>query len=212
MRDKFATAHGASAKIQMARDFSERLWNGHIEFIGISGSVSYDPKPEDDIDIFLITKNGWLWPELVWAFILRRILKMEEICLSLSLDRKSAARLFQGLNSLQEKDAMHVIPIKGHEFYLELLRRRKTNAGNEMEPASSHNPNKVSPGTFMDLINIALFLLMSPLQKMKELRFNSLTVTSQPELVYHIVMDPGRLILDSEKYRKLSESGEWADD
>lgn len=212
MRDKFATTDGASAKIQMARDFSERLWNRHLEFIGISGSVSYSPKPEDDIDIFLIAKNGWLWLELVWAFMLRRILRMEDICLSLSLDRKNATILFQDLNSLQERDAMHVIPVKGHEFYLELLQRRKISGSNGIDPESSHNSNKVSSRSFMGLINMALFLMMSPLQKMKELRFNSLKLTSQPEMVYHIVMDPGRLILDSEKYRKLSESGEWTDD
>ena len=204
MWGKFLSSDNASGKIQIAREFSERLWNRHIEFIGISGSVSYTPEPGDDIDIFLITKNGWLWPELFWAFLLRRILRMNEICLSLSLDSSSAGLLFQRLTHLHERDAMHVIPMKGKDFYCELLRQRQVVDAQGDVPALSNSTTKLAPKTFMGLINIVFFLLMSPLQKLKEIRFNSLYFRTEPEVIYHIRMGPGTLILDSEKYRKLS--------
>lgn len=212
MHGRFITTENASGKIQIAEQFSERLWNRHIEFIGISGSVSYTPEPTDDIDIFIITKTGWLWPELFWAFMLRRILRMNDICLSLSLDSRSAGILFRKLTMLQERDAMHVIPVKGKDFYLELLRERNVIGGKGKFPGELNKSAKAAQRTFMELVNIAFYLVLSPMQKIKELRFNSINIQTSPDKVYHIRMDPGRLILDSEKYRRLSRSVEGADE
>lgn len=202
---RYTYSDNVNDKIRRGKEFSEKLWNSHIEFIGISGSVSYNPQPEDDIDIFLITKNGWLWVEILWAFILRRMMGMGDICLSLSVDRKGALKLFRNLSSLQERDAEHVIPVRGNEFYNTLLLETDPGKNKNRNETSLDHIGQKSEFTFMEMANIFLFFLLYPLQKLKEIRFNSIHISKEPELVYHILIGPNRLILDSEKYRTLSE-------
>ena len=64
----------------------------------------------------------------------------------------------------------------------------------------------------MHAVNRFIFYILFPFQKLKEIRFNSMLSSNELELAYHVVMDPGRLILDTEKYRRLSKySGEGDD-
>ncbi|HLH86075.1 MAG TPA: hypothetical protein VKU79_04345 [Thermoplasmataceae archaeon] len=118
------------AKIEEAVNYCRDLGSKWIKFIGIAGSVSYLPEPDDDVDIFLIAEEGKLWLVLLKAFAIRRIRGHSNICLSLNMDEKYALQLFSGqMSRLQQRDARNVIPISGDEFYRHLLNRDHISPG-----------------------------------------------------------------------------------
>lgn len=102
--------------------FLERVGSRDIIFSGISGSVSYDPHEDDDIDIFLITKNRRLWTTLLRAFITRILNGDGKICISLVMDERFARSFFaQSGDYLLASDSVHVIPYRGRDYYRNLL-------------------------------------------------------------------------------------------
>ena len=79
-------------KMQYAVSYLSTLGESGLAFAGISGSVSYEPKEQDDVDIFLIANDGRLWEVIFRAFIRRRILGMHDICLSLCMSASYASK------------------------------------------------------------------------------------------------------------------------
>ncbi len=111
-------------KIREAVEFFSRIKVGNSSFIGISGSVSYEPKEEDDIDIFLIAKNNRLWISILEVLIFRRIYKFNDLCLSLCMDEAYATSYFADLKeSIAVKDSIHVVPISGERYFKSLIMR-----------------------------------------------------------------------------------------
>lgn len=110
------------AKLEKARYFFKHLPLKNIRFVGVAGSVSYVPREDDDIDIFLICSNGKLWGVLLEALIVRRRLRMDDICISLCMDADYAVNLFsREAEYVVASDAVHVIPLHGSTFYRRLL-------------------------------------------------------------------------------------------
>ena len=141
------------SKINYGLEFLDKLHLDTVVFAGISGSVSYMPKENDDVDIFLITEDDALWSVIARAFLLRRSLKMHDICISLCMSRSYALHYFSNIEEdLIISDANHVIPVHGHDFYRYLLSimGKKGNVLNERSQKSR-----------MDLRRTVLFSAMS---------------------------------------------------
>lgn len=192
-------------KISIARDFVSKLPKRHIIFAGISGSVSYDPLPDDDIDLLIITEGNHLWTVLFHAFILRRLIGQADICMSLCMDTQFATNLFSSsMDSLQRRDAYHVIPLIGEAYFREILtgiQRFQETPRQEIERSrgkESKRSGQVNP--FL----LILFPPMATYLYIKSLLFNHRSVMKDsPEKCYRVRIGPHHFYLDTEKYAKL---------
>ncbi len=194
-------------KIASARDFISRLPGKYVAFAGISGSVSYDPMPEDDIDIFLISRENQLWPLLTYAFLLRRKIGNEAICLSLCMDTRFARDFFSSsLDNLQKQDANHVIPVTGKDYFLEIV-------GNIENPGQSSSGNRYVSNEaggltnhFARIINQALYVLVASFLNVKGLIFNHrMTLKGTSDQCYTVRAGAHHFYLDTRKYAMLRE-------
>jgi len=184
------------SKINYGLEFLDRLRLDTIVFAGISGSVSYLPKENDDVDIFLITEDDALWSVIARAFLLRRSLRMHEICISLCMSRSYAMQYFSNIEEeLIISDANHVIPVHGHDFYRYLLSimGKKGNVLNER-----YQKSRIS------LRRAVLFSAMSSFLLLKGYFVNfGLKRNGKSAEAFKTLAAKDYFILDSEKYRRL---------
>ncbi len=111
-------------KIREAREFFSKFRVRNSLFVGISGSVSYEPKENDDIDIFLIAKTNRLWSTILELLVFRRIYRFNDLCLSLCMDDSFATSYFTELkDGLAVNDSIKVVPIAGERYFNGLIRR-----------------------------------------------------------------------------------------
>ena len=191
------------SKINYGLEFLDKLHLDTVVFAGISGSVSYMPKENDDVDIFLITEDDALWSVIARAFLLRRSLKMHDICISLCMSRSYALHYFSNIEEdLIISDANHVIPVHGHDFYRYLLSimGKKGNVLNERSQKSR-----------MDLRRTVLFSAMSSFLLLKGYFVNiALKRSGKSAEAFRTLAAKDYFILDSEKYRilKMKASGD----
>ncbi|MGC8515571.1 MAG: hypothetical protein ACP5OC_05485 [Thermoplasmata archaeon] len=188
-------------KMQYAVDFLSTLGESGLAFAGISGSVSYEPKERDDVDIFLIADDGRLWEVILRAFISRRILGMHDICLSLCMSSSYAYNYYSEIrDSLVLEDAAHVIPVYGRAYYTHLLSRMGTrnNRAQARKRSGGWRPRQAISGF--------LFLLLAPLVIIKGLIVNHrLIAAGRGSESFRTLVSRSYFVLDSEKYRKLME-------
>jgi len=110
--------------IEIGTKFLRELGEKGIRVSAIVGSTSYEPSPEDDIDIFLITKKDLLWFVFLKSLIVRKLYRYDRICLSLFMDERFSVDYFQRLDDkLIISDAKHAIVIFGQNFYESLLEK-----------------------------------------------------------------------------------------
>ena len=193
-----------NSKIRTATNFISLLPKSDILFAGISGSVSYEPEPGDDVDIFLITKPGKLWKTMAIAFILRRKGDFDDICLSLCLDAIYAEHMFSmDRGVLIADDAVHVIPLYGENYYLKLI------AASRM--SLMYFPGLFSPLTVLphyermrSLMNYLFFLIIGPVQMIKAMMWNhDKEARNEPEQRYTLFEGPDHFYFDSARYQRL---------
>lgn len=186
-------------KVQYALDYLGTLGASGLVFAGISGSVSYNPKEEDDVDIFLIAKDGRLWEVLFRALINRRFLKMRDICLSLCMSESYASDYYSRIaDPLIADDAAHVIPVYGQEYYSKLL---SSVGGKRFSNQREKKSGSSVPGS---LISGALFLFLGPYTVMKGLVANHrLRAGGRSAEAFTTLISRKYFVLDSEKYRAL---------
>ncbi len=173
-----------------------------VSFAGIAGSVSYDPRREDDIDIFMIANQDCLWVVLLYALIVRRIRGFKEICLSLCMDRSFAQGMFsESLDRLTARDALRVIPVLGLQYYRDLL---------QLSPMTRQN-NVVSPGAAtesarssasMKILNFIAYLFVGTYQQAKTRMANhELKASGRSHECFEARMGLHHFLLDSLKYQ-----------
>lgn len=191
------------SKINYGLEFLDKLHLDTVVFAGISGSVSYMPKENDDVDIFLITEDDALWSVIARAFLLRRSLKMHDICISLCMSRSYALHYFSNIEEdLIISDANHVIPVHGHDFYRYLL-SIMGKKGNILYERSQKS--RVS------LRRTVLFSAMSSFLLLKGYFVNiALKRDGKSAEAFRTLAAKDYFILDSEKYRllKMKASGD----
>ncbi len=195
-----------NSKISMATEFFHRLGTKNLLFLGISGSVSYDPEPEDDIDIFIITYAGKLWSTIIRAMIVRRIYRLDPICLSLCLDSVSAIEMFdESHDFIVARDSLHVLPLFGDSYYNRLVKGSPLIM--KFFPEEFYPDDKPA---FIDkkrgLQESALYLLSSVYLEIKGLLNNHrYENANERERCFRTVLGLHRFYLDSLKYQKLRE-------
>ncbi len=180
-------------KINQAIRFSDQLKNQSIKFIGISGSVSYEPKEEDDVDVFIISEKKRLWTVILRALIIRRFVKNRDICLSLFMDAEYAANFYSGkMSPLKISDARKVIPIHGSDFYSELL--KKLDGHSREFNFNSH--------VIQSLIDCLIFIFLAPFLYIKTTINSNRDVARKGQLAkFNPKISRRFFYLDSEKYR-----------
>lgn len=194
------------SKISMAREFFDRLGTKNLLFLGISGSVSYEPEPDDDVDIFIITQVGKLWSTIIRAMIIRRIYHLDPICLSLCLDSVSAKKLFdESHDFIVARDSLHVLPLFGSSYYDKLVKGStliRTFFPEEFHPLDSPIFSDRRPGPQEYII----FILSSVYLEVKGLLTNHrYEAADENEHCFKTVLGFHRFYLDSLKYQKLRE-------
>jgi hypothetical protein len=181
-------------KIEQAVNFSGYLKKKSVKFIGISGSVSYEPREEDDVDVFIISEKSKLWTVILKSLIARRMVRDKEICLSLFMDADYAADFYSGsMSPLKKTDAKRVIPLHGSEYYEELLFKMKThsNVGNN--------------GRFKihSIVDFVIFLFLAPFLYIKTQINSHIDVMKKGESAkFSPKISRRYFYLDSEKYRR----------
>ena len=198
-------------KLNRAAEFFRHLGNRNLAFAGVSCSVSYTPEENDDIDIFLICRCGKLWFVLLRAFLARRRLRMDDICLSLSMDEKYAGQLFSGdAERVVASDAIHVVPLHGGEYYDGLLSISPFVSKYYPEyhgvPSKRNYSFKKSPG----LLDFLAYIFVGPYLIINSLRNNHRCVKLDSGSGFRPRIGLHHFYLDSDKYNglKLSEGDE----
>ncbi|MCL4327205.1 MAG: hypothetical protein M1149_02720 [Candidatus Thermoplasmatota archaeon] len=203
-------AHGYSKlkieKMRYASEFVDIIPKKNVLFAGISGSVSYEPAIGDDVDIFIIARRNHLWSVLLRAMIVRRSSNMKDICLSLILDDRYASSLYrEGLTELMKRDALHVIPLYGSEYYGNLLQSIPRDGKSEygIEPARSEiRPEKLEIPGVVDILSLIFF---APFIFLKSIRRSHLDKKSiGMDGMFWTRISRRYFYYDSRKYVKLS--------
>ena len=192
-------------KIREAKEFFSKIKTRNSLFIGVSGSVSYEPRDNDDIDIFLIAKTNRLWTSILEVLLFRRIYRFNDLCLSLCMDDSYAVPYFTDLKEgLAVQDSVRVVPISGEEYFNGLIRRSKLilkELNENYEPARQVNSPKrsiSSPIEFLAFIFVASWINFKAIV---ESRINS----KRGEGTFSTVFSLHTCYFDTEKYRVLNE-------
>ncbi|MCL6002169.1 MAG: hypothetical protein M0Z77_07200 [Thermoplasmatales archaeon] len=192
-------------KIREAREFFSRINTRNTLFIGISGSVSYEPREGDDIDIFLISKTNRMWTSILEVLMFRRIYRFNDLCLSLCMDDSYAVPYFTNLeNGLAVRDSTKVIPISGEPYFNDLIRRstlilQKLNEeGSKRVSGSSLKGSIFNPLEFLAYVFVASWINLKAIIVSK---FNP----QKGEGVFNTIFSLHSCYFDTEKYRTLNE-------
>ncbi len=196
------------AKLTEARRFIDRLPKRNILFAGVSGSVSYEPGVNDDIDIFLITKTNKLWSELFKAFLVRRLFGTKDICISLAFDHSFASTYFRDkISGLPKRDSVQVVNILGGGYYRNLLlssprigalfmEMRKEDGNRQSSEKDTHSR--------IGVVETCCFLVLSCWLELKELYSNRrIREENRHEDAFSTIKNLHRFYLESERYKRL---------
>jgi hypothetical protein len=192
-------------KIREAREFFGKIKVDNFMFIGISGSVSYEPREEDDIDIFLISKRGKLWISIVEILLFRRAFGFRDLCLSLSMDESYAFSFFAQLKEgLAAKDSKRVVPIKGEEYFNRLLKvssviSGETDGNNALWKVKTREGRHL--GSLLDLIP---FLFVSSWINIRALYSNHRD-RKDGRGGFKTIFSLHKFYFDTDKYHKLND-------
>jgi len=195
-------------KIKYAKEYIKTLPKKNILFAGISGSVSYEPAQEDDVDIFIITRRNHLWSVILKAMIVRRTSGKKDICLSLLLDDHYASQLYSsGLSDLMTRDAFKVIPVYGSEYYNELL-QKIPGLGSSYSRNNSIRYNGSSRRfSFPDLFDALSFIFFAPFIFLKSIRRSHMDQkVLGSEGAFETKISHKYFYYNSEKYKKRSRT------
>ncbi len=196
------------AKIDDALKFSSLLKTPAVLFAGVTGSVSYVPREEDDVDMFIISQENQLWRCMFRAYLARFLARTKEVCLSLNMDVGYAKSMFASMNDpLKASDSVHVIPVIGADLYGSLL--------GSSGFISERYPEKANAGTIPDkflrtgLFGMALeagaFLVLAPVVLMKAMIVNWKRAHTDPVMTYRLVLGRHCLYFDNLRYRAIRE-------
>ncbi|MCW6168965.1 MAG: hypothetical protein LVQ96_03990 [Thermoplasmatales archaeon] len=196
-------------KLAIARRFVNRLSKKDILFAGVSGSVSYKPKAEDDIDIFLITRTNRLWSGLLKAFITRRLFRNKDICISLAFDDRFVVSYFkEKISGLPLKDSVNVVSIFGQEYYEDLISNSPRIRDVYSLPRKNLTGERYSNKTRnarLGIIEEGCFFVLSCWLELKSMYTNSkIRREGPPDDQFETILGLHHFYLESERYRKMN--------
>ncbi|MCL5874400.1 MAG: hypothetical protein M1161_03565 [Candidatus Thermoplasmatota archaeon] len=192
-------------KIREAREFFSRINTRGSLFIGISGSVSYEPKDNDDIDIFLIAKTNRLWISILEFLLFRRIYRFDDMCLSLCMDDSYAVSYFTHLSDgLAVKDSIKVVPIYGEQYFNALIRRSSLIVKRLNEERQVNDRNIDVKGSTLNPLEFLAFVFTASWINLKAIVVSKLN-PQRGEGMFNTVFSLHNCYFDTEKYRTLNE-------
>ncbi len=207
------TSDGAAGtraqKLTAGSNFIKSISALPIRFAGVSGSVSYEPLPEDDIDIFIITEDRKLWTTVAGSLIKRRLLRAGDICLCLFMTESYAKVFFRKQKDpLISEDSVRTVAVIGEDFYRGMLAQsdylKMTHPA--FNGSAEYRETETSRTTPLEII---AFILLAAFLKMKGIMVNSrLSRTGREEEMFETRISRDFMILDSRKYRRLQKEME----
>lgn len=196
-------------KLQIAEKFCRSVIAKDIVFLGVSGSVSYAPSEDDDIDIFIICREGKLWPVLFRAFLVRRKLGLKDICISLSMDEGYASDLFsRQAEYVVASDAIHVIPLYGSNYYHHLLSSSPFIARYFPEYNRPESQENFHPVRNFNSFGNFIFVFLAPFLFLKSMIINHRIAKSDPSKSFSTKIGLHHYYYDSAKYKRLKQMNE----
>lgn len=114
----------AKAFFAWNKDSSPRL-------VAISGSTSYlSPRPNDDLDFFIVSEKGKVWIHLFKSLLLARTFRLfhrgsPRICFSYVADEDFAEKNFATGDPLLARDALNVVLLRGEEYFQRIVQQNK---------------------------------------------------------------------------------------
>ncbi|MEM0155454.1 MAG: hypothetical protein QW597_02475 [Thermoplasmataceae archaeon] len=196
-------------KLSEAEKFVRAIECEDILFAGVSGSVSYTPDPEDDIDIYLIVRENRLWTEMFRAFIIRRLLGNRDICLSLNFDHRFALQYYGSvISGLPVRDSINAVPLKGKDYYESLLSsspeiRRVYPDFKDCGPVPHGSATRARPGP----VELFSFIILASWLYLKNLIANrSFEKRGEFKNRFRTVARLHAFYLETEKYAELNRS------
>ncbi len=192
-------------KIREAKEFFSRIRIENALFIGISGSVSYEPREEDDIDIFLIAKNNRLWTSIMEILIFRRIYRFEPLCLSLCMDDSYALPFFLKLKEgLAAKDSKMVVPIFGGNYFRKLLKASPVISGGVEGENIQFDLKPSKSSAFQKIADCIPFLIVASWVNIKAIYSNHKN-RKEGKGGFKTVFSLHNFYFDTDKYHRLND-------
>lgn len=196
-------------KLAEAEKFLNAIDSENILFAGVSGSVSYLPDPDDDVDIYLIARGNKLWTELFRAFVIRRIQGNRDICLSLNFDHEFALQYYRNvISGLPVRDSVNTVVFKGKAYYESLLSsspeiRRVYPDFLDNDPVEYETVTRSRRGP----VEILLFVILASWLQIKNLiANNAFEKRGDWRSKFRTVAGLHAFYLETEKYRELNRA------
>lgn len=198
---------------------------GLTRFVSVSGSVAFgEPMAGDDVDFFVVTRRGAVWPFLLYAYLAiraRRLLgrrndEPSDWCFNYVLDEAAAEREFARARGFQfAREALMVRPIRGEGYYLGLLRRSTWMASEapgfyrRWMQRAAEDPSAPHPGSTplaLRALNRLLHPILGSYLQLRALRDNHrLRRQGRAEREFEIITSPDRVEVRSLRFAKLAE-------
>lgn len=191
-----------------------------VRCAGVTGSAAFgNARPGDDLDLFVVTREGAVWAFLAIAFLRLRLRGRPPSsddpvwCLNFVTEDSAVARDFQRPHDFQfAREALSVRLIRGDRFYRSVLGGAPWIGseapglydqwrGTGWPPAP--DPARASVG--LRIFNLASFVVLAPYQQAKALVVNARTRRSgRADEGFRVVTVPSRFAVQSDRYRRLA--------
>lgn len=206
----------SAKKIQQVKSFvdSHHKLFADALVVAVSGSASYGSANKgDDVDIFLITKNGALWSTLFKILLyirIRRILRVDSenisnLCFSVAFTKRGFEELLKSRSDpLSARELINLKPVKGGETLGWYLANTEWIKG-YYPSFSSPSPRKQPPmalGRKQDDTPLSI-LLGAYLATVAKLRNTLFRLQGRDQDVFRVIRSKDRLIYESHRYVEL---------
>ncbi|MCI4316907.1 MAG: hypothetical protein L3J96_00070 [Thermoplasmata archaeon] len=103
---------------------------GLLRCVAVTGSAAYgEPSRHDDLDFFVVTRRGAVWPVLLYLYLAARLSKAKRSpddpshwCFNYVVDERAAREEFATARGfLFAREALTARPVAGNEFYRGLI-------------------------------------------------------------------------------------------
>ncbi len=206
----------SAKKIQQVKSFvdSHHKLFADTLVVAVSGSASYgSAKKGDDVDIFLITKNGALWSTLFKILLyirVRRILRVDSenisnLCFSVIFTKRGFEELLKSrCDPLSARELINLKPVKGGEtlgWYLANTEWIKAYYPRFNSPPPRKQPPTAFSGKQDDTpLSILLGAYLAIVAKFRNTLFR---LQGREQDVFRVIRSRDKLVYESHRYVEL---------
>ncbi|HLM91134.1 MAG TPA: glycosyltransferase [Thermoplasmata archaeon] len=220
----------AADRMERARQYRKRaeaLWDGPLSFAqdlvrcgGITGSVAFgEPRPGDDLDLFVVTRSGSLWWFLARSYLALLLARRRDPtlreptpCLNYVLeDGPVTAEFARHRDLLFAREALTVQMLRGDDYYRGLVASAPWMRSElpRLYGARSGAPGAIAPlraSLKVQLLNLVVFPFLAGYLQLAGLARNSkLRHRGMPERGFRTETSRRRLVFSSRRFERLRE-------